>query len=107
MVSGGMACVKYLLFLFNLIFAVSNGRGITVHGQDATGDDVPRRSVPLFGPLFSASRRLALPRVALGGRGLCYISVKPSGAASGNLISTRFARSDIEARRRRPHAGER
>lgn len=88
MVSGGMACVKYLLFLFNLIFAVSNGRAeLTVRGAGAAR--TRRGTTPLFGPLFSASRRvaslrlvsplLASPRAASrwGGRGLCYISVKP------------------------------
>jgi hypothetical protein len=76
MVSGGMACVKYLLFLFNLIFAVSNVPRevngarpfIVVHRRDATKEtDALSSAVPsiVSQTLFSVSHPVALSERAL------------------------------------------
>lgn len=103
-----MACVKYLLFLFNLIFAVSNGRGAANGARARTRRGTTRRRVPLFGPLFSASRRLA-SRLAYRAasrrlasrfgraRALLYISVKPQEQHLG-LADLHSLRLSIKAR---------
>lgn len=86
MVSGGMTCVKYLLFLFNLIFAVSNGASRFKCTRRTT---TTTRYYVAFSPLYSSrySRRLVASSPVLSG--LCFVYVYRSscwGSIWGSLI---------------------